>query len=662
MTIFSEPILSELFLLIGGSLAGLLLGAVPGLSPTMGVALLVPLTFSMPTDSGVLLLLAIYTASVAGGAVTAISIGIPGAPANVATILDGHPMAKNGKAKQALQLAFCASFVGGLIGVAGLAWLSPALAQIALAFRPADMFWVAVFGLTIVASMARGRLFETLFSGFLGAWVSSIGYSPSMGVPRFAYSDVVMGGIHPIVAIIGLFALPQILLCVPERRIPDGVARAVFSIRSVLAGFSGMGGTLGTLIRAPRTLIQGSLLGTVIGILPGAGGQVGGLIAYDQEYKVSRDKSRFGKGHPPGLIASEASNSATVPASLVPLLTLGIPGSPTAAVLLGAFLIHGIFPNPSFLTDHSALFETILWGLVVAHVLMAFAGIALSNIGVWVSQISPAALYPCVFAFALFGTYGINQNIDDLSVMVAVGILMFFGERIGMNAAAVLLGLIVGPLIEQNLQLSQMLAGPDLAGYLTDTWMTKGLILLTAASFAYGVVQSLLPHSAGDDAKAARSPRWGQPRWGQILALLAIGLGTTALGYVESQGAPVRSYDFPILMSVLMVAAAVLLGLAELRVRRSPGSAGGCWTWRPEVALFPKIAVIVGTVALVPYLGWYGAVSLGFVGLYLVFGANRPDLRPTDRRRFLVSAVVLMAVMMTAMYLLFSVALRVHFG
>lgn len=327
-------------LLLLGTIFGLILGATPGLSPTMAVALAIPFTFKLEPAQGLILLGALYTSTVAGGAVSAILLKIPGAPANIATTLDGHTLAKKGEGARALQVSFLASLFGGVIGVLLLIFLTPVLASWALAFGPSESFWVAILGVTIIGTLGGGSVVKGLLAGCIGLWLSTIGFDDILGTQRFIFHSSLSGGINIIAALIGLFAIPQVISMFAKGRQAQDMEVIDVKPHPLVASIRE---TIGSI----RALGIGTTVGSIIGLIPGVGGQIAGLVAYDQSKNFSPDREKFGTGHPEGIIAAESANNAMVGPSLVPLLTLSIPGSPTAAVLLGGLIIHGIFPGPN---------------------------------------------------------------------------------------------------------------------------------------------------------------------------------------------------------------------------------------------------------------------------------------------------------------------------
>ena len=470
----------NLLILTVGTIGGLILGATPGLSPTMAVALLIPFTFQMEPASSLILLGAVYTSTVAGGAVSGILVNIPGAPANIATVMDGHPLAQQGRATEALHYSFISSLIGGLVGVFLLIFFTPALAKLALKFGPAELFWISIFGITIIASLGGGSVVKGLIAGGVGLWLSTIGYNPVLGEERFTFSEHLAGGIHIIAALIGLFAIPQVLTLLGEARKSGEITFAELRNHSVIKSF------LYTFSRVKAVTI-GTVVGCIVGVIPGAGGQIAGLVAYDQIKKFSKDPSKFGKGEPDGVIAAESANNAMVGPSLVPLLTLGIPGSPTAAVLLGGLLINGLFPGPDLFTVHGKVTWTFIDSLLLGQVFMMIFGLAIARYSRFVTKIPNHIMAASVVILAIFGTYSVQNNISDVIVMLVLGALMYYASRLGFSAAPLVLGLILGQLTETNFLQGQMIAGEDMIGYFTSGTINQMVIGLCVLSIVYSI-------------------------------------------------------------------------------------------------------------------------------------------------------------------------------
>jgi putative tricarboxylic transport membrane protein len=473
-------------LLLVGTIGGLILGATPGLSPTMAVALLIPFTFQLEATQGLILLGAAYTSTVAGGAVSAILLKIPGAPANIATTLDGHEMARQGNGAKALQLSFLSSAVGGIFGVLLLIFLTPVLAKWALAFGPSHLFWLAILGVTIIGSLDSSSVVKGLLSGCIGLWLATIGFDDIMGAQRFIFHPSLGGGINIIAALIGLFAIPQVIAMFAKGRFKDNseiITVQKHPIRDAIK----------TLFSNKRPMGIGTITGSIIGLIPGVGGQIAGLVAYDQSKKFSPQRDKFGTGHPEGLIAAESANNAMVGPSLVPLLTLSIPGSPTAAVLLGGLLIHGIFPGTDLFDNHPQVAWTFINSMLIGQVLMCLFGLYIAGIAAKVAHVPQSVMAAIVLGLAVFGSYSVQNSMSDVYVMAGLGIMMYFLERFGFSAAPLVLGLILGPIAEDNfIQGSMRAAAQDgMTPYFFGGALNMFLIAIVIASIVYSVIMEV---------------------------------------------------------------------------------------------------------------------------------------------------------------------------
>ncbi len=471
----------NILILILGTIGGLLMGAAPGLSPTMAVALLIPFTFKMSPDQGLIMLGAVYTSTVAGGAISAILLKIPGAPANIATVMDGYPMAKNGRSKEALHYCFISSFIGGVIGIFVLIFFTPVLANFALKFGPSHMFWIAIFGVTVIATLDSNSILKGLFSGAIGLWLATIGYDSVLGVERFVFNPIFSGGINIIAALVGLFAIPQALSMLEDKQNKPSDQFAMEK-RSLYQSFIYN-------ISRVKALIVGSVSGTIIGLIPGAGGQIAGLVSYDQIKKISSNRENFGKGEPDGIIAAESANNAMVGPSLVPLLTLGVPGSPTAAVLLGGLLIHGMFPGANLFTVYAETTWTFINSLLVAQFMMLIFGLYISGLAKYVIKTPANYMAAAITILAIFGTYSVQHNFADVIVMLFLGVSMFFLSKFGFTAAPIVLGLILGPIAEINFSQAKIIADTQegIFNYLTSGALNLIIISLCLISILYGV-------------------------------------------------------------------------------------------------------------------------------------------------------------------------------
>ena len=630
--------ISNLLVLVIATTGGLILGALPGLSPTMAVALLIPFTFQMDAATGLVLLGAVYTATVAGGAISGILVNIPGAPANIATVLDGHPMAKKGKATQALHFCFISSFVGGITGVLVLIFFTPPLAKLALKFGPSEMFWMAIVGVTVIGTLGSKSVVKGLFSGVLGLWISTIGISPIFGESRFVFTDHLTGGVHIVVALIGLFAVPQIYqLLVTSRQTSSG---GLFTTED-----TPLWSSIKYNLSRVKALAIGTISGVVVGIIPGAGGQIAGLVAYDQVRKFSPDASKFGHGEPDGVIAAESANNAMVGPSLVPLLTLGIPGSPTAAVLLGGLLINGLFPGPDLFTVHAAVTWTFIGSLLLAQIFMLVIGLGLSRSSSnWVMRVPSQYMAAAVTILAVFGTYSIQNSYSDVVLMLVLGSLMYVLNKYGFSAAPIVLGIILGPIAEDNFSMGKMIAdvsdGP-LVYFMTGS-INLVLIFVCLVSIGYSIwVEVKQRRKVADDLKRSMPGSRVAAVGAVVVSLLVLIMVLSANGST--------AYDFPFLLAVLLMVFAVLLFIDVLRVWDRQKSNGVLVEW-PDLGA--GIAIILGYLLVMPTIGFYLASWLGFNCIVLFYSAKK------DRQQFTKTLWVSLC-FIAVIYLLFSVSLRV---
>ena len=481
-----------IMVLVLGSLGGIFIGAIPGISPTMAVALMVPMTFYMDPATGLILLGVIYCCTVTGGAVTAILINVPGAPANIATILDGHPMAKQGRALEAMYITFNVSLLGGLLGIIVLITVAPALSEFAMRFGPSERFWVTIFGISVIVGLSSGSIVKGLFSGLFGMLISCIGFSPMLGEPRYVFHDVLLSGLAIVPVLVGMFAIPQVLELTENLRKLSSPAWKK-KVADIVAGSGKQKGVYwSTVTRIPswwKALLPGGIFGVVLGICPGSGANVAALVAYDYAKKLSNDPASFGKGNPAGVVAAESANSATVGPALIPLLTLGVPGSPTAAALLGGLLIHGLFPGPDLFTKHAEVTHIFMIGLLVAQFLMLGAGLLLANMFQHAMKIPTAIMLTAVSVLAVVGAYGVQNSLDDVYIMLGLGFITYFGAKNGFPAAPAVLGVVLGPIAEENFLRGRLIASTDVGmfNYFFTGTINIVLVSICVASIAWGV-------------------------------------------------------------------------------------------------------------------------------------------------------------------------------
>lgn len=471
--VFSWPILAAMLF---GVVFGILVGALPGLTATMGIAILLPLTFGMEPAPALLMLMAIYKSAIYGGSVSAIMLHTPGTPASAATALDGYPLALQGKAASTISTATISSVIGSLVSGVALLLLAPPLSNFALKFGPPEYFLLAVFGMTVIASLASGGLIKGLLAALFGLLLGTVGVDVMTGFARYHFGAMaLLGGVPLIPALIGLFALSQVMM------ISESTHRTASQLHA--KGW-GIRLALSDLMRSKINLIRSSILGVVIGILPGAGGDIASWVGYSEAKRFSKHPEKFGKGAIEGVIASETANNAVTGATLIPMLTLGIPGGAAAAVLLGALMIQGLRPGRELFTVHAEMMYTVMIGFIVASILMGIVGLAIMPRLAFITRVPVSIVAPIVAALCVIGSFAMRNHMYDVWIMLFFGVLGYFMRKSGFPPAAVVLGLILGPIAELGLRQSLVLGGEglDLVGYFFGRPISIVLMILIIGS------------------------------------------------------------------------------------------------------------------------------------------------------------------------------------
>ena len=626
-------------ILVLGVIGGIVMGALPGVSPTLAVALLVPFTFYMEPASGLILLGSVYTASVAGGAISAILINVPGAPANIATLLDGYPMARSGRAEKALYTCFISSFIGGIFGMLVMILLTLPLAEFALKFRSAEIFWIAILGLTVVAGLGTGNMIKALISGAFGIWLSTIGSNPVTGEFRFVFHDILMGGINILPALIGLFAIPQAFSLAESY----GAQRTSFKVEREKGLF---GKTFIEMIKMFRLQTIGSIIGAIIGIIPGVGGQVAGIVSYDQVKKISKHPDKFGTGIPDGVAAAESANNAMVGPSLIPLLTLSVPGSPTAAVLLGGLLIHGIFPGPDLFRLHPAIVHTFIGSLVLAQIGMLIFGTIIARYSNWVVRVPDIYMSVAIIILATFGTYCVSNNIQDVIIMFGIGIVMFFGDKFGFSALPVVMGVILG-VIAENAFLKAYMISTSTSGFFTyffSGWINVIIILLCLFSLVYGAYSALKGKKA-------------QPKRNDIIvSIVVLVLGIVLYCSLDVQDPMSRIFPNATLIAMIGLSF-LLLVMTVIAIRRKTvaAKAGGMKLPFSRTRLSITIALAIAYLFLLETMGFYFTSIVFFFVFASIIALDRQYFFSHIRSR-IVTSLCFVAVL----YVIFKVILKVQ--
>lgn len=443
----------NLLAMVASTALGITIGCLPGLSAAMGVALLLPVTFGMDPATGLIVLGGIYCGAIFGGSISAILIHTPGTPASAATAIEGYKLTLKGQAAKALTVACFASFCGGLLSCISLYFFSPLLAELTMKFKSPEYFWLSIFGLTIIAGVSSRSILKGLMSGILGLLISTIGMDPMEGVERYMFGvSTLYNGVNVTCALIGLFSMSQVLI-LAEKKIVERAKAAKIKDKLTL--------TKGEVKRIMPTITRSWIIGNILGILPGAGATIACFMGYNEARRFSKHKEEFGTGSIEGVAGSESANNAVTGGSLIPTLTLGIPGESVTAVLMGGLIIHGLQPGPELFTTYADMTYTFFAGFVLVQFAMLAIGLWGCKIFANIARLSDSILIPSIVVLCVVGSYAINNNIVEVIIMCVFGVIGYLVRKFDLNAAAIVLGLILGPIGENGLRRSLMLSDGD---------------------------------------------------------------------------------------------------------------------------------------------------------------------------------------------------------
>lgn len=478
---------SMIMAIVGGVVGGVLIGLLPGLTSTMGIALLIPVTFSMPPEVGLAMLGGIYLASTYSGAISAILLNIPGTPAAVATLLDGYPMTRNGESTRALALATFGSCVGGLVSTLALLFIAPPLAEFSLRFGSPEYFLLAVFGITVISSLSGKDVEKGLIAGVIGLFLSTIGIHPLTGFMRFSYGfPALFDGIPLVVSLIGLYSIPEVIDMLVKRTSGE----RIMLDRDKTNPFK----FLPEIARQKLNLVRSSLIGIIVGIIPGVGCSIGGFLAYDGAKRSSKKPQDFGTGCSEGVVASESANNAVTGGTLIPLLTLGVPGNPVTAVLLGGIMIHGLRPGAELFTANADIVYSFILSLFLSNILFVPVGLFMAKYCVRLIQVPRSVLAPSIMALAVVGSYAIRGSVDDIWIMLFVGLCGFVMQFFDIPRAPMVLGLVLGTMAEGELSRSLALVHGDVGAFLVQLVtrpISLVILMLCGLSLFQGIKQQL---------------------------------------------------------------------------------------------------------------------------------------------------------------------------
>lgn len=471
-------------LIFGGVVLGIIFGAIPGLSATMAIALCLPLTYGMDPIIGVSLLIGLYIGGISGGLVSAILLRIPGTPSSVATCFDGSPLAARGEAGKALGVGIFSSFIGTLMGILALMLVAPSLAKVALKFSSYEYFSVGIFSITMICALIKGSVVKGLISGFLGLAFALVGPGRIDGLPRMTFGvHALDGGFDILPVLIGLFAISEVLQAATQKGKPkEDVVQNV--------KIKGLGFSLKEGVGQIPNCIRSGLLGLGIGILPGIGGGTSNILAYTVAKNSSKTPEKFGTGIIDGIVASETANNATIGGALIPLLTLGIPGDAVTALLLGSLMVHGLTPGPLLFTNNGPFVYAIFAASLAANFFMLLTMYLGIRLFAKVLSVPKHILLPIIIVLCCVGAYGLNNRVFDVCAVLFFGLLAFALEKGGFPLSPIILGFVLGPMIETNLLRGMMQSKGSFLPFLTRP-ISVVFLLVAVAVVALTVAQEL---------------------------------------------------------------------------------------------------------------------------------------------------------------------------
>ncbi len=462
-----------------GVFVGTLVGVLPGLGPVATVSLLLPVTFYMDPVSAIIMLSGIYYGAMYGGSTTAILVNLPGEAASVVTAIDGYRMARDGRAGSALGISALGSFIGGTVGVVGLTLLAPPLSEFALRFGPPEYFALTIFGLTLVSYLSSGSMSKAFAMAGVGLFLGTIGVDSLNGTARFTFDTVtLLDGVDLIPIVMGVYGIGEIL-----HNLDDDMSRDVFAPK--------IGRLLPSIqewAEAKWAIIRGTVLGFVLGLIPGGGAILASFVSYAVERRLSPTPEKFGTGMIAGVAGPETANNAATSSAFIPLLTLGLPSNAVMAVLMGALMIHGVRPSPTLIQEHSALFWGVVASMYIGNIMLVILNLPL--IGIWVRllRVRYSILMPMIMLFCVIGAYTMKSNITDVYVMGIFGVLGYLMKKYQYDAAPLILAYVLGPLLEESLRRSLIISEGSGLIFLTRP-MSAGVLALAAVL----VIMTILP-------------------------------------------------------------------------------------------------------------------------------------------------------------------------
>lgn len=617
----------NLAVILIGTVVGLVIGALPGLSAVSGVALVLPFTFTMSPSLGLIILASVYMAAEYGGSISAILINTPGTSGAACTTLDGYPLTQKGHAQEALYVSLLASAVGGAFGALVLIFFTPVLAEASLLLGPAEMFWIAVSGLALVASLSGRHTIKGMIGALIGIGLTLVGQDAISGDMRFTFDDYrFVGGIPLVPALLGLFAIANILSLLEQPHQP--VAPLIIRKGALRA-------VIDRLLNMKLMLLWTSALGTLIGVIPGAGASISAFVAYAEAKRMSKNRDEFGKGSYEGVAAPEAANNACVGGALVPLLALGIPGSGSAAIMFGALTIHGLIPGPRLFAERGDLVYGFMIGVMFTVVAMLIVGLATIRWSSLIVHVPRKAMLPGVLVLSMIGTYGLSNSLFDVYVLLLVGFTAYLLAKIDVPPVTIALGLVLGRIMEESFQQAALVGKVDAGStwlYFAQRPLAIVLMLLALGILAGGIAQIVrmrstdMQEAAPSEAHAGRSMslRTANVILGAVLIALAIYVRSEANGF-SAQGAL-----FPRLVADAFLGIGGLLLVINLNPRTGAVRAAvRPFSTVPWAHLLVIVAALMSLAVGADYIGFY---ECAFLFSLFVFWLLSADISEAWRR------------------------------
>lgn len=646
--------LANMAAILAGLVVGIIGGMLPGITVVTAIALFIPFTFTLPPATALIALGAVYCGATYGGANAAILINTPGQPGSIATVMDGYPMTLKGKAEKALYVALISSCFGGVVGSMLLLLFFEPLSAIALKFGSEAFFWMAIFGLTTLAAMSPGNIIRSLLAGGIGLALSTIGLDPSTGFPRFTFGFApLVQGLDMVVLMIGLFSISQMLLLLESHE--AYIAEYSRDKNAFKEAFRELFG------KNKALLASCSTLGTVIGTLPGAGGSVAAIIAYNEAKRWSKKSAEYGTGIVEGLAAPESANNGSVGGALVPLMSLGIPGSAAAAVLMGGLLAQGLTPGPQLLSNSADVAYTFITGLIIVNVAMLVPGYVLARVCARILSVPKLFIIPGVIGLSFIGSYALRNSLFDAQVMFLSGFVAYLLMKAKIPPASIALGVVLGPIIEESLTTTLMRGRADDSVYdlLIFSPFSMSFILLSILALSVPPVMQHFRKADGTPSACRQcafslSKLWNYRNLTVLVVMLA-----GIFFYGQSLELSFNAGLFPKVVYGLIILLCLVCLLDAAFFDPLPADPG---TARESFAQYRTVAVAVFVSGLcfasVPVAGFFGAICLCMAALLCALWPSFRSSVPKGRDVLVIAAFSLGVTL--ALYLCFTAALGVH--